>query len=464
MTSKGIDYYTYLGNNSFKVDFTKPINHGKSKQTTSAAEVNEMLAGNYQLSKSDIGLTELTGRFQWTAHQNVKTIAIRYAEIAPITGNLGSSNMGVMLNTPSVFTPDYALSYGFYDAGPGLGALTSQDQSYVYVTPSVSNWMGDLLTANPALGNAPFHVFALPGAHDAGTFSTAMYAVMEQSTVFMSALNNFVKLTQSSAAVNRTIINLAVTQKDDITDMLNLGARYFDFRPGYTYDNIAAGIYHEHNFIPGYDYPGFLCDVLTWLADNPTEIVVVSLNFQGFAQDTMKPSVENLNQGIAAAVQQTGTQNIKFGDASALNQTVSELLDSNTRLIFLNQIGSATDADKYDSYTDAYKTTDVNVILKALQVMQSTPQNGAAYTVLQLQGTANGTKDGIAKSIATTSDASSPLMSTKAMFDNQTYPWLQANVATQFSPDYLLVFLNDFVDNALASYAKAITLQRLGKL
>ena len=307
--------------------------------------------------------------------------------------------------------------------------------------------MGDLLNSNPALGDAPFHVFALPGAHDAGTFSTAMYPVMEQNTVFMSALNN-----------------IAVTQKDDITDMLNLGVRYFDFRPGYTYDNIAPGIYHQHNFIPGYDYPGFLCDVLTWLWGNPSEIVVVSLNFQGFAQDSMKPSVANLNQDLAKAVQDTQTQTIQHGDASALSQTLNELLASNTRLIFLNQIGSATDAEKYDSYTDAYKTTDVNVILKALSVMESTPQNGAAYTVLQLQGTANGTKDGIAKSIATTSDASSPLMSTKAMFDKQTYPWLQANVATQFSPDYLLVFLNDFVDNALACHAQAITLQRLGKL
>ena len=258
--------------------------------------------------------------------------------------------------------------------------------------------------------------------------------------------------------------NIAVTQKDDITDMLNLGVRYFDFRPGYTYDNIAPGIYHQHNFIPGYDYPGFLCDVLTWLWGNPSEIVVVSLNFQGFAQDSMKPSVANLNQDLAKAVQDTQTQTIQHGDASALSQTLNELLASNTRLIFLNQIGSATDAEKYDSYTDAYKTTDVNVILKALSVMESTPQNGAAYTVLQLQGTANGTKDGIAKSIATTSDASSPLMSTKAMFDKQTYPWLQANVATQFSPDYLLVFLNDFVDNALACHAQAITLQRLGKL
>jgi hypothetical protein len=464
MASKGIDYYTFLGSNSFRIDFTKPISHGNSRQTITKTAADAMLTGNYQLSQIDIGLTELTGRFQWTAYQNDSSIATRYAEIAPITGNLGSSTMGVMLNTPSLFTPDYALSYGFYDAGPGLGGLTNQDQSYVYVTPPVSRWMGDLLAANPALGNAPFHVFALPGVHDAGTFSTAMYAVMEQSNSFINALNNWIGATLSPSAVNRAIANMAVTQKDNTVNQLNLGARYIDFRPGYTYDNIAAGIYHEHNFIPGYDYPSFLCDVLAWLSGNPSEIVVVSLNFQGFAQDTMKPSVANLNQGIAAAVQQTGTQNIQMGDASALDQTVADLLASNTRLIFLNQIGSATDADKYDSYTDAYTTTDVSVILNALSVMQSTPQNGAAYTVLQLQGTANGTGGGIFKAIATSSDASSPLMSTKALFDNQTYPWLQANVASQFSPEYLVVLLNDFVDNALACYAKDITLQRLGKL
>jgi len=458
MISKGIDYYAYLGADSFKVDFSKP------KQTYSDTQVETMFSGNCQISESDIGLTEHTGRFQWTAYQNNTSIANRYAEIAPLTGNLGNSNMGNMMQTPSLFTSNYALSYGFYDSGPGLGSLTNQDQSYVYVTPPVSQWMTDLLVSNPALSDAKFSVFALPGAHDSGMFSTAMYSVMEKNSIFIGILGSTLGIkTVDNAVMNRAIINLSVTQKDNITNMLNLGVRYFDFRPGYTYDNITPGIYHEHNFIPGYDYPSFLNDVLTWLASNPKEFVVVNLNFQGFAQDSMKPSVDTLNQGIVKAQQDTHTQDIKLGDATALNQKIGDLLKSNTRLIFLNQIGSSTDAQKYDSYNDSYNTTDVNNILTALNGMQSTPQNGAVYTVLQLQGTATGTGGGIFASIATMSDASSPLMSTKAMFDHSTYPWLQNNAVSKFSPNYLLVFLNDFVDNALASYAKSITAQRLAK-
>jgi hypothetical protein len=377
--------------------------------------------------------------------------------------------MGNMMNTPSLITSNYALSYGFYDSGPGWGSLTNQDQSYVYVTTPVSRWMTDLINDNPALRNAPLSVFALPGAHDSGMFSTMMYGAMEKSAAFLNLLGMVIGIANiasfSISAINRAIINLSVTQKDNITTMLNLGVRYFDFRPGYTWEKIASGIYHEHNFIPGYDYPSFLDNVLTWLANNPSEFVVVNLNFQGFAQDSMKPSVNTLMNEITNAQKRTKTENIKTGDPSSLNQKISDLLASNTRMILITQIGSSTtDAKKYDSYSDAYQTTNPQVIINALNGMKSTPQDGAVYTVLQLQGTANGTGGGIFTSIATMSDASSPLMSTKAMFDHSTYPWLQTNVAKKFSPNYLVIFLNDFADNTLASIAKDITAQRLAAL
>ena len=88
-------------------------------------------------------------------------------------------------------------------------------------------------------------------------------------------------------------------------------------------------------------------------------------------------------------------------------------------------------------------------------------EKGTDYTVLQLQGTANGTGGGIYKSIATMSDASSPLMSTKADFDHSTYPWLEANVPSKFSKKKLLIFLNDFAGNGLTSYAIAMTKSRI---
>lgn len=87
----------------------------------------------------------------------------------------------------------------------------------------------------------------------------------------------------------------------------------------------------------------------------------------------------------------------------------------------------------------------------------------ADYTVLQMQGTSTAIgAPVIAPSIATLSDASSPLLSTKALFDIATNPWLAQNVANKLSHDQLVVFLNDFVDNCMASTAITVTAQRMG--
>jgi predicted phosphodiesterase len=282
--------------------------------------------------------------------------------------------------------------------------------------------------------------------------------------------------------LERIVINLACTQKDDITTMLDLGIRYFDFRPGYCYGplkNIPEfknKIFHQHAFIPGYSYCKFLCDILNWLVAHPSEIVVVNLNFQGFEESSMKPSSDDLMGLVSAAQSYTNTPNITIGDKTDLSVIIRQLLDENKRLIFLNQIEASSDARKYDSYDgnrDKYATTNVDNILNALNQMQylppedkTHPEDKTYYTVLQLQGTA--TADLIACSTSIldaigpfSSDAMSPLMSTKAAFDYSTYPWLMNNVPERFSPNTLLVFLNDFVDNALVKHSIDIILKRI---
>ena len=249
--------------------------------------------------------------------------------------------------------------------------------------------------------------------------------------------------------------------------MLDLGVRYFDFRPGYCYPPIPdKNLYHQHQFIPGYPYASFLNDVLSWLLTHPDEIVVISANFQGFAVDSgvMEPSTDvlqtYLNDALTAS---NATGLIVPGDKSDLNTSYRDLLAAKKRVIFLNQVKASNDANKYDSYSDSmYHTTDVTNILAALDGMSKDGQTGHDYTVLQLQGTANATGGGIFTSIATTSDTSSPLLSTKAAFDHSTYPWLKENVATRLNKDQLVVFLNDFADNALVHHAIEITKQRAG--
>jgi hypothetical protein len=345
--------------------------------------------------------------------------------------------------------------------------------------------MRDLANERPEFLDRSLNVLALPGAHNAGTFETANFRKLLKNDEFSrkartdlkSSLDKKPKNTVTSYVISnsleRIVINLACAQKDNISTMLDLGIRYFDFRPGYCYGGFKDlprfknKIFHQHGFIPGYSFYNFLCDILKWLVAHPSEIVVVNLNFQGFEEPSMKPSVNALKALVCAAQLNTNTGDIAIGSKDDLNEKIGVLLNENKRLIFLNQVGAASDAQKYDSYDEKiYATIRVKNILSALDRMQSHPPKGEVYTVLQLQGTPTADLMACSTSIidATSigsSDAMSPLMSTKAIFDNSTYPWLANNVPKKFSPNSLLVFLNDFVDNALVKHAIDITRKRI---
>jgi hypothetical protein len=360
--------------------------------------------------------------------------------------------------------------------------LTNQEQFYVYLTCNYSEWMTDLANEFPDFLNRSLNVLALPGAHDAGMFEIFNFKLLLKNKDFLNKLSLYLadslayestNFSDVSNYLERIVINLARKQKDDISTMLDLGIRYFDFRPGYCYEPLKdiSGfkhkIFHQHAFIPGHPFYDFLCDIFKWLAAHPAEIVVVNLNFKGLEEASMKPSIEDLMKLVQNAQLNTNTRNIAIGGKDNLSVTIRLLLNENKRLISLNQIDADFDALKYDSYNDeVYATIDVNDVLTALDRMQWCPPNDYTYTVLQLQGTANADIKACSTSIFDavslgSSDAMSPLMSTKAAFDNSTYPWLANNVPNKFSPNCLLVFLNDFVDNALVKHAIYIICKRI---
>jgi hypothetical protein len=333
----------------------------------------------------------------------------------------------------------------------------------------MSDWMGQLASQYSQVSSNPFSQFALPGAHDAGSFDLTTVKGLLAGAASSGALLGLLGLRMTSllptGQILTAVTNFSVTQKENIVSMLNLGCRYFDFRPGYALTPInvfATDIYHEHTLVPGYPFQSFLTDVLNWLAAHPGEIVVVGANSQGFQQQGMTPPDSALAAILSQAQTATGST-IAIGTASDLSTSYGDLLAANKRLIFLNQIGSWYPAKKYDSYNPSYSTTQPQPIVSALNAMSSAGQNGYDYTVLQLQGTATGTGTSVKVSGAISlSSAASPLMSTKALFDSNTYPWLLANVSKNLSKNQLVVFINDFFDNALAQSAMAITKQRMG--
>lgn len=483
MFNKGIDRYAFIDNENFAIIF-----YASGSNSISCCNYQPMCKGNFQ-----IDILNNNGNFSWEVTHKEQVLVKRSAEIKKCKGNLLLSDLSNMMLTPSIITSEYALSYGFYDCGTRVidFHLTNHDRSYVYLTKNYSEWMKDLASEEPKFLERPLNVLALPGAHDAGMFEVFNPKPLFKSEDFLNRLSlhlndslvyksmNFSDIT---GHLERIVINLACTQKDDIKTMLNLGIRYFDFRPGYCYGHLKHTpefkdqILHQHGFVPGYSYYDFLCDILKWLAGHNKEIVVVNLNFQGFDETSMKPNADYLMRLISNAQSATNTLDIAIGDKTDLSVMIKQLIDENKRLIFLNQIEANSDthkyeANKYDSYDcnkDKYATTNVNSILTVLDKMDPLLPEGKDYTVLQFQGTA--TADLIACSTSIfdavgrfSSDTMSPLMSTKADFDNSTYPWLVNNIPNKFSSNNLLVFINDFVDNAMVKHAIDVTRMRIDR-
>jgi vacuolar-type H+-ATPase subunit H len=518
-TSKGVDYFTYLSGQNFKVAVSsrgnddKPISFEPKNNL-----VGKMQKGHCEISRLKISANELTGKFSLEARKNDGTFlskSSKYAEINPVTGNLGESNIKNMLETPSIVEKDFAISYGFYDAGKGLDSVKegldnikncladksiecfdfskfdfskgSSHQAYMYVTDNYSNWMSQLIREMPQLNNKPFGTFVLPGSHDAGMFTgldndEAARTLIKQLILFygrdykaiaaaiggamllgplvISALANALIILENTSLPKRSLINLAYTQKDDIKTQLELGIRYFDFRPGYnaSFYKTDDKLRHQHCFIPGYEFDKFLSDVVSFLKTHDKEIVVVNVKYSGFLQKEMKPSPEIITSYIDRSLLGSG---ITKGNVNDLNKTVTNLLETKTRVIFLYNLDEKSNDNSRDSYNDNYATNEVNTIIQALDSTFKKQEEN--WTVLQLQGTSNATPEGLIKALLTLSDASSPLLSTKAQFDCATYDWVSTkeNVASRCG-EKLLVLLNDFVDNALVSHSMAITRQRLG--
>lgn len=467
MPFKSVDYYFYVNGVAATIVATA---YDTDDSTSPAFQQTFESSPEFQTGTVQLIFAGADGSFGWdtTTAPAVSGTAV----INVLTGKGEGGTLEDMMNTPSVVGTDFALSYGFYDSGWAAGDLTRDDQAYAYLTPAVSGWMGQLAGQYPAVKQLPFCQFALPGAHDAGTFDLTTVKALIGSVDVAGVMLDVVAGSAAGGAqgvvgsqILTAVTNLAVTQKDDVVAMLDLGCRYFDFRPGYAFSlfhDLAPGIYHQHTAVPGYPFLSFLLDVLQWLADNPDEIVVVGANNQGFLSADMTPPEQALSDVLTKA--QATQPTIGIGSASDLSTSYGDLVAANTRLIFLNQIGGWYQAGKYDSYSDAaYATTNPQSIIDALEGMTADGQVGSDYTVLQLQGTATASGDAVVTStLQSPSNAASPLMSTKALFDTNTYPWLSANVARNLSNQYLVVFLNDFIDSALALRAIAVTMQRMG--
>jgi len=469
VVSKGVDYYLYFGSDDLNANVAVP-----KIDRRHSGEAN-FHRNNMQIQSSNIrGIFNYTGRLEWVARRGSTEAARQWQDVNTLTGNLGNGTMKNMFATPPRLG-NPTVCWGFYDAGNGNSGLSNQHQLYIYVTRDQRRWMSDLVARKPEVAQAPFARFALPGSHDAGmcTMATVMdifnspggIAAMLGAAAFIPLIGPILAGVGRGFAP-RAIANLAMTQKDDIRAMLDSGTRYFDYRPGLMHSSLlgfARGVrYHQHGVIPGYPYVAFLEDLLRWLDANPGEIVVVNANVQGMAEDRMKPSAADVWADFLTARGNVRLPRpVNTGDKQHLTRTYAELIRDNIRLIFLNQIEGET--RKYDSWTgDDYATVTPGPIIRRFEAMHPTPPDGQDYIVLQMQATSTNIRAVAAASAVTTSDASSPLLATKAVMDAATNPWLRAN-GGRFSHEHPLVLLNDFVDNCMVDTAIQLTEARVAR-
>ncbi|POW21093.1 hypothetical protein PSHT_02857 [Puccinia striiformis] len=400
------------------------------------------------------------------------------------------------METKSIFLPDLnlSISYGFHDSRMG-----KRHSLYAYATPNYSSWLGDLIDQDQRWLEVRFSKLVLQGSHDSGMFTSLHPGFVKMITKMKldSDIGNFLidhgisfvhiltKLLKTfNIELELAICNIANTQKDVIFDQLRLGARFFDFRPGYCFHDCLNGergkIYHQHACVPGYEYIKALEETFSFLVEHPREIVVFELKSDGFiARKTtwrkdsvpfhsMIPTKAALQSSIDKARKSLEKQlpevhRIEIGGPSDLDRPIGDLLHENIRFIIIHRMGDVPeqgwDWERDDSYDHVlYDTDRPDDIIKALDLtharnsvpvkqFDSKPSTGTIY---QLQATpTKSIADDIITSL-TYSKASSLLVYTKANLDPFTYSWVKGR---HFIEPGLVVLLNDFVDSALTEHA-----------
>ncbi|GAA5932339.1 hypothetical protein JCM1841_000853 [Sporobolomyces salmonicolor] len=379
------------------------------------------------------------------------------------------------VDPPAVFREDHSLtiSFGFFDSG-----IARSKQMYVYASRKLSKWLGDLISVDERELDVPFEKLAVAGSHDCGMLgrlNPELLAFLDlgsgdeiPAVARALPLVRFLLGLLSTFAVPghrirlKILSNFAMTQKDSIESQLNMGVRFFDFRPGYSIfdivDEMKGEIRHQYSIVPGVGYEIFLIDILAFLSDNTSEIVVVELKSDGFPFTTdlcdesdspkrtaisMVPTVD----ALAAALQNAKSSSPLAGREIKVGSRRSE-----------NFYGTTGGSH------DAYDTDDPLKVLAALNVAYDDATSRAARKVspssmvYQLQATPTAQIWADIGASLTYSDASSLLVWSKARMDRVTYPWLASKA---FIEPGFVVFLNDFVDGCLVEHALEKTKERI---
>ncbi|RDW66549.1 hypothetical protein BP6252_10184 [Coleophoma cylindrospora] len=467
MPSKGVQCYSYIAVPGCEIDFSVP------GANVVRRDLRVFSSDHLEVDKKSIsGPFNFTGTFSFRVTKDGNQVTSQDVGINTLTGDNASGSMETMGNQLSVVTNDVIVTYGFYDAGPGVAGLPSSDQCWVTVTPNYSGWMGQVAPRGSAQAAQPFTKLFLPAAHDIGMnsmqsadaviTSSALVDVLVQISPVFGKIAGMMSHDAVMHLAPNIVRGLAITQKDTLPTILDIGARYFEFRPAFLHNAIRPTqpipdvLYFSHSAIPGMPYEEFLHDVVAFLVAHPDEIVVVQLRWDGVPGDCAHPSDQDLAQYLERALGGSDGA-VAAGSVDDMKcLTIDQLREQRKRLILFMP------TDSFSTYTDAASATLTgDTILAEFERIQPDVQAGKAFTNLQCQATATNIPETVAYSVLAANASSSCLMATKPICDSKTLPWIMAN-AGRLVDGQLVVAMNDFFDGATADISIQWSRNRLG--
>ncbi|KAH7416703.1 PLC-like phosphodiesterase [Cadophora sp. MPI-SDFR-AT-0126] len=433
MPSKGVQCYSYVCVPGCQIEFSVP------GTTIVRNTQRQYISDHLEVDKKNIkGPFNFSGTFSFRVTQNGNEIANEKISINVLTGNLEGGTLKTMANQASIVRNDVIVSYGYYDAGPGVAGLPNRDQCYV----------------------TPFSKLFLPAAHDIGMNSMQSSDAVISSDALVNVLTTidpvFAKIANMMAhpavmAIAPNIVRgLAITQKDTLPAILAIGARYFEFRPAYLH-NVIRGktaipdvLYFSHSAIPGMPFAEFLSDVVKFLVAHPDEIVVTQLRWDGVPAECAHPSNEDIGRYISTALAPTNGSIVQGSLDDMLRLSIADLRAQKKRLILF------TPSDSFSTYTDAANATLTgDSIIAEFNAITPEKQRGKPFTNLQCQATATNVPEAVAYSVLAANASSSCLLATKPICDAKTLPWIQGN-GGRLDGGQLVVVMNDFLEGATA--------------
>src|SRR5271170_8078886 len=388
MPSKGLSVYSYVSpkfpNGQYSVEFSVP---GPNGTITNTARDNFTVKSLEMESHNIPGLRKFDGRFQWRVLKDGQEVASASNIINTLTGNLAGGSMISTQHFAPITESDAIITYGFYDAGHGEAGLPDRDQCYVTICPrSNESWMGEVAPPGSSEASLPFSRFVLPAPHDNGMNSMQNAdAVLQGVTLshipylrsILPHLKFFDHLPDDALVhmLPNIVYAVSVTQKKPITTMLELGARYFEFRPAellptfQKFSRLPNKFYFQHACIPGLAFDEFLEDQVEFLDNHPTEIVTIHIRYDNIVKGCKKPTDDEIADMLPEAGAKATNSPLIWGWRECFSTAIEELRRTGTRIIIVIL------AEKYDSWTAAaYATLHTESIIDRFKSMTTEGQ------------------------------------------------------------------------------------------